>query len=179
MFQLLYEGYRYKTLVSPKYDSLGFFSFNGSYAIIKIGNKYGLINSPWENENEISSVILSPVYNYLSIDYINGVNIIIANKDGKWTYIDKDGKPYIPYIFNTREELPLPSSYMKQYPMDSIPKAIFEIIQNPKNQVDINLSGLNLTFLPKQIGECINAKSLNVEHNRLSYIPKEISNLKI
>lgn len=177
MFQLI-EGMRYKTLVLPKYDSLGFFSFNGSYTIYKKGNKYGVIGSPWENENEISAVLLPANFDFLKPIYSNGVNMLIAKQNGKWTYIDyKTGKPFIPFIFKTIDELPIPSYYMKKYPMDSIPNALKLIMEDPKAQKEINLSNLGLTFLPKELGECINATSLNLEGNLLGYVPDVISKL--
>jgi len=50
-------------------------------------------------------------------------------------------------------------------------------VEEMLNLEKLYLSGINLTTLPKEIGNLINLKELNLSNNRLSTLPKEIGNL--
>ena len=180
MFQLSWEGSNptdHKVLVAAKYDSLGFFGFNGSYAIAKRGTRYGTVSSPWMEENELSKPLLPFKYEYLT--HVKDYSGYLAAKlNGKYSYIDpENGKAYLPYVFESLEQLPVPSSYMKKYPMDSIPQKVMEVMKNPEKPTEIDFHGLGLTFLPKEIARCKNLKVLNLERNFLAEVPQEIAQL--
>lgn len=42
---------------------------------------------------------------------------------------------------------------------------------------DLDLSGLNLTSLPRQLGELLSLTTLNLSHNQLTQLPEEIAQL--
>ncbi len=176
MYQLTSEGLSYKMLIYPRYDSLGLVGWNGSYAIFMKGKKYGTISSPWNDESEIGKEVLPAKY-----DRLHKVErgLLAAQLGEKWAYINpEDGQVLIPFIFNSLGDLPQPSYTMRKYPMDSLPQKLLKIMKNPAQQKEIDLSNLNLTFLPKELAKCVNVTSLNLEGNRFAEVPEIIGNMK-
>jgi Leucine-rich repeat (LRR) protein len=56
-----------------------------------------------------------------------------------------------------------------------------KIIENPESFTEIDLSRLNLTYIPDAIGKCVNAISINLEGNKLTCLPDsffELHNLE-
>jgi Leucine-rich repeat (LRR) protein len=178
MYQWTYSGTNYKVLVPARYDSLGFFRFNGTFAIAKKGNKYGTVSSPWSGESTYSKPVIPFVYESIKVVDHKGT-WLAAKKDGKWSFIDKEsGKAYIPWIFESAEELPAPNPYMKKHPMDSLPKAVQEFMKEPEKHTELKLNGFGLTFLPNEIAQCKNLKILYLERNFLAEVPEELAQLK-
>ena len=168
MYQYFYEGKRPKTLVPMKYDSLGFYDHSSNFTIVKNKGKYGLLSSPWGDHSEL---IVRCMYQQLK--YAEGYSGLIAAKGNNlWAYIDTEtGDTLIPFVHNSYADLPKPSSYFYKYPMREYPEKLMKIIENPGAVTEIDLSRLNLTYLPNIIGKCINATSANLEGNKLTRLP--------
>lgn len=176
MYQYLFEGKRPKTLVRMKYDSLGFYSFSSSYTIVKNKNKYGVILSPWNDEVKARSSVKCI---YQKINYVeSGYGMLAAKGNDLWGYIDhKSGDTLIPFVHHTFSDLPTPNRAFFKNPMKNYPAELLKIINDPESITEIDLSGLKLSYLPEEIGLCVNAKSANLQNNNLSELPGSFFNL--
>lgn len=177
MFQILDYEKRPKTLVPMRYDSLGFYDHSSDYTIVKKNGKYGVLASPWTND--IYPKLNVPCI-YQEIKYTDDAwNIIAAKGDERWGYIDTEtGDTLIPFVNYLYTDLPTPTSKMRKYPMRNYPEKLQKILDDPESVTEINLRGLNLTFLPEAIGKCVNAKVANLEKNNLSQLPNSFFSLK-
>lgn len=175
MYQYAYDGKRPKTLVTMKYDSLGFYDFSSSYTIVKNKNKYGIILSPWSSDNARRSVRCI----YEQIKYVESGNGMLAAKGNNlWGYIDyKTGDTLIPFLHSSQTELPPPNNMFFEYPMQTYPEELLKIMSDPLSITEINLSRLKLTYLPDAIGLCKNAKTANLQNNNLKELPESFFEL--
>lgn len=85
------------------YDSMGFVTPDVPYTIVKIGNKYGILKSPFKYdkaESEVSAIF----YGIKNVEK-DGQTYMIARRSRKWAQIDWfTGVNYTPYIYlNFRE----------------------------------------------------------------------------
>ena len=174
MYQNIYQGKRPKNLVPMKYDSLGFYDHSSNYTIVKNNGKYGLLSSPWSGHSKLFVRCM-----YQQLNYVDDHSRLIAAKgNNKWAYIDTEtGDTLIPFVHNNHADLPAPSSYFYKFPMREYPEKLMKIMENPEAVTEIDLSRLNLTYLPDVIGECVNAKSVNLEQNKLSSLPNSLFEL--
>ncbi|WP_343566849.1 WG repeat-containing protein [Sphingobacterium sp.] len=112
-----------KLLISANYDMISF--INGGYAVFQQKNKYGILNQAGKiivpatysyisennsthfisiendtyNLTEIkTNKIIAPDYDLISIT--EEPNLFLASKDGKYGYLDGQGKVAIPFIYS-------------------------------------------------------------------------------
>ncbi|WON93493.1 MULTISPECIES: WG repeat-containing protein [unclassified Sphingobacterium] len=112
-----------KILISPNYDMISF--INGGYAVFQQKNKYGILNQAGKiivpatysyisennsthfisiendryNLTEIkTNKIVAPDYDLISVT--EEPNLFLASKDGKYGYLDGQGKVAIPFIYS-------------------------------------------------------------------------------
>ncbi|WP_336836248.1 WG repeat-containing protein [Sphingobacterium siyangense] len=112
-----------KILISANYDMISF--INGGYAVFQQKNKYGILNQAGKiivpatysyisennsthfisiendtyNLTEIkTNKIIAPDYDLISIT--EEPNLFLASKDGKYGYLDGQGKVAIPFIYS-------------------------------------------------------------------------------
>ena len=103
----------------------------------------------------------------------------MAKGDDKWAYIGTEkGDTLIPFVHKAIKDLPRPSSYFYKHPMKEYPEKLKKIIENPQDITEIDLSRLGLTYLPQELGKCVNAKSVNLEGNKLSRLPDSFFDLQ-
>lgn len=174
MYQYYYDNKRPKMLVQMKYDSLGFYDYSSNYTIVKIKNRYGLLGSPWGDES--AKLLIRCIYQ--NIKYVDAWNFIAVKGNGKWSYLNTEtGDTLVPFVHSSYEDLPKPNSYMRKYPMPEYPEILLKIMKTPKAVTEVDLSGLSLTYLPNFIGKCINAKTVNLENNKISELPESFFEL--
>lgn len=158
-----------KLIVAMVHDSLGFYGVNASNSIVKNEGKYGLISSPWgENTAEI---IVACDHDMLK--YVADFSGMVASKRGnKWAYINSsNGDTLIPYVYNSYSELPKATINFIKHPMPVYPQKLLDIMLDPASIEHIDLRGLGLTSLPKEVMLCVNAKSANLENNDFTSLP--------
>jgi len=112
-----------KILISANYDMISF--INGGYAVFQQKNKYGILNQAGKiivpatysyisennsthfisiendryNLTEIkTNKIVAPDYDLISVT--EEPNLFLASKDGKYGYLDSQGKVAIPFIYS-------------------------------------------------------------------------------
>ncbi len=175
MFQYWEDLSEPKVLINYGYDSLGFYNHSSNYTLVKQNNKYGLLGQPWGDDPAV--LIIDCKYDLLKYSGIR--NVIIANIDNKWGYLNSvNSDTIIPFAFNSKSELPTPSSNFIKYPISKMPGKLAEIIGKPLSIRKISLSGLGLTFLPSEIGDCVNATRADLSDNHLKELPHAFFKLK-
>ena len=112
-----------KILIAANYDMISF--INGGYAVFQMNNKYGILNQASKiivpasysyisenNSTHFVSIendkynladiktnrIVAPAYDFISIT--EEPNLFLASKDGKYGYLDGQGKVAIPFIYS-------------------------------------------------------------------------------
>lgn len=116
----MYQGYNgnYNNLIPAKYDEINFFSWNGNFSIVKNNEKYGVVLSPWSNE-DLTNLETIPcqyedykIIEYESEKYPGYTDKFIAFKQKeKWAFVNyKNGKSYSKFVYNSPENLPYPLS---------------------------------------------------------------------
>ena len=175
MYQYWFNSKKPEKLVLMKYDSLGFYTHTSSYTIVKNNNKYGVLGSAWEGIEPKTQVKCL----YQMLRYVRGSrNIIAAKGNNKWGYVSTEtGDTLIPFAFNKFSDLPMPHNNFKEHPMKEYPKELQEVIDNAKTIKEIDLRRLGLTFIPKEIGQCVNATMIDLSGNNLSFLPESFFNL--
>ena len=174
MYQYHYDDRRPKTLVSASYDSLGFYSHSQMFTIVKKKGKYGILGSPWNDARARLNIRCK----YKNIKYTNASNIVAVQSGNKWAYFNaSNGDTLMPFVFDNYGQLPTASSYYISHPVKEMPEKLLQILKDPLSVKFINLQGLGLTFLPDEIGECINATKADLSDNHLREIPKSFFNL--
>ncbi len=176
MYQQIEPGKRPKKLVSMRYDSLGFFGFNGAFTVVKNEGKYGVISSPWNGEG--SKQLLPCKYELLKRGEGDWVEILASKQNGKWGYLNyQNGDTLIPFEHSRFEDLPKPSQNFYKNPMTEYPEKLNVFFQNPDTITQIDLSNCKLSFIPTEIGRCTHAIKANLEGNNFPELPDEFFNL--
>lgn len=116
----MYQGYsgEYTELIPAKYDEINFFSWNGNFSIVKNNEKYGVVLSPWSND-DLTNLETIPcqyedykIIEFESKKYPGNTDKFIAFKQQeKWAFVNyKDGKAYSKFLYDSPENLPYPLS---------------------------------------------------------------------
>jgi hypothetical protein len=175
MYQYFYDNKRPKMLVQMKYDSLGFYDEYSSITIVKLRNKYGLLGSPWSDGP--AKLIIRCIYQ--DMRYTSTGDFIAVKANNKWAYLNtENGDTLVPFVHNSFQDLPKPTYYIRENPMSEYPEKLLQLLANPEAVENIDLSGLNLTYIPNSIGKCVNARTANLEKNKLSGLPESFFELE-
>ena len=116
----MYQGYNgnYNNLIPAKYDEINFFSWNGNFSIVKNNEKYGVVLSPWSNDDLTNLETIPCQYeDYKIIEYESEKHpgytdkFIAFKQKEKWAFVNyKNGKAYSEFVYDSPEDLPYPLS---------------------------------------------------------------------
>ncbi|MCB2196598.1 MAG: WG repeat-containing protein [Bacteroidetes bacterium] len=171
MFRFNYDGNKPYCLIKIKYDSLGMFKLNGSFAIVKNNGKYGVVSGAWHGDMKEKETLPC---NYELLRYVehNGVEMVASYQDGHWGYLNyKNGDTLIPFVHREITDLPAPSRTFYKNPIKQYPEALQPVFNQPDTLKELDLSFLDLSFIPNEIGNCKNLRTLNLEGNNYTTFP--------
>ncbi|MFN8258172.1 MAG: WG repeat-containing protein [Bacteroidales bacterium] len=134
----------------------------------------------WKKELKQSKEILESIYFYDN-------KFALACKDGKFGFIDKNGKVLIDFRYDNAVPFDIYTGFARaaigktNYLLDSTGREylLSETSKGLAADIEaIDLSRNQLTEIPKEIFNCHHLKILIISHNNLKKIPLEINRLK-
>ena len=117
---------------------------------------------------------------YKLLRYIEGyaVDMVASYQDGRWGYLNyKNGDTLIPFVHRKITDLPSPTRALYKKPIKHYPEALQAVFSRPDTITTLDLSFLDLPFIPVEIGACKNLKEINLEGNDFETLPNEFFNL--
>ena len=118
----MYQYIDDKTIIEAvpmKYDSIYYYSWNGSFTAVFNEGKVGIYLSYWSYDHEANESVPCIYENYKILNKEeDNTKVLAVKKDGKWGWIDwLTGEEKSEFIYNSTDDLPYPH-YKQNYWFD-------------------------------------------------------------